>query len=178
MRVLGIDPGTWRMGYGAVEERNGEQSAIECGVLSPRGSPPIEQRLVYLHESLLTLIDRLKPDTVAVEEPFVSLAIGGNMKTAVAIGQAQAVALMAATERKLPIARYTPTQVKQTITGYGAGAKEQVAVMVQMLLRMPSLPSPLDATDALAIALCHLRERDVNSMVIDTPAPKRRKAAR
>ena len=178
MRVIGIDPGTWRMGYGVVDARDGEQAAVECGVLSPKGSPPIEARLLYLYTTLLETIDRLAPDTMAVEEPFVSQAIAGNAKTAVAIGQAQAVALMAAAARDVPVARYTPAQVKQTITGFGAGSKEQVAIMVQMLLHMSSLPSPLDATDALAIALCHLRERSVESMVIQAPTKRRTSRSR
>ena len=170
MRVLGVDPGTWRMGYGALEERDGEVTALEYGVLRPRGTLPLEQRLLHLYEALRQVVARLRPDQVAVEEPFVSRGEEGNMRTAVAVGQAQAVALMAAAAAGAPVHRYPPASVKQAIANYGGGTKEQVAAMVQMLLRLPEPPQPLDAADALAVALCHLRERAVEALVVERPS--------
>jgi len=145
------------MGYGLLQ---GESQAIEYGVLTASGHWPLGRRLWRLHQQLVVLLTRLEPAEIAVEEPFLAL----NARTAFALGQAQAVALMAAAARDLPVFRYPPTQVKLSVTGYGAGGKAQVQEMVRLQLSLrDSSPSP-DAFDALAVALCHFRQREVATL--------------
>ncbi len=155
MRVLGIDPGTLNMGYGIVEEKGGRSiTMIDCGVISIPQKVPVEQRLCFLHEGLTKIIAEFKPDEVALEEPFVA----GNVRSALAIGRAQAIAILAATQAKLPVYRYLPTQVKQLVTNYGRSSKDQVQQVVKLQLGVAGLPEASDAADALAVAICHLNQ--------------------
>ena len=117
--VLGIDPGTLHMGYGLLV---GESNLVECGVLKSRGGQRLEQRLLHLYKQLKDLLDRLDPIEVAVEQPFV----GRNVRSAFAVGQAQAAVMIAVAALGLPIYGYSPSQVKQVVTGYGAATKEQI----------------------------------------------------
>lgn len=162
MRVLGIDPGTLNMGYGIVEEDSGGSlTMIDCGVISVPQRVPVEQRLCLLYEGLVNLIDKFKPDEVAVEEPFVA----GNVQAAMAIGRAQAVAILAATQAKIQVYRYMPTQVKQMVTNYGRSSKEQVQQVVKLQLGVAGLPAASDAADALAIAICHLNQGHLRNIL-------------
>ena len=154
MIVLGIDPGTVTMGYGAVEERDGDIALVDFGALTCSARSPIGERLSYLYHELLTVISRCKPDAVAIEQPFLSK----NVKTALAVGRAQAVAILAAAERGIPTYEYTPAQVKQRVANYGASSKEQIQEMVRLQLGLDEVPQPSDASDALAVAICHLHE--------------------
>ena len=154
MRVLGIDPGTVVMGYGVVDSEDDAVTAIDYGTLTPPQRSPIGERLSYLYTGLLKIISRYQPAAVAVEQPFVAK----NVKSALAVGRAQAIAILAAANRKIPSFEYTPAQVKQFITNYGASSKEQIQEMVKLQLGLSEIPQPSDAADALAIALCHLQQ--------------------
>ena len=161
MRVLGIDPGTLHMGYGVIEERGGNIAMISCGVISAPQKLPVEQRLCLLYEGLVKVIAEFRPVEAAVEEPFVA----GNARSALAIGRAQAVAILAAAQAKLPVSRYMPTQVKQLVTSYGRSGKDQVRKVVMLQLGVSGLPEASDASDALAVAICHLNQGHLNRVI-------------
>ena len=161
MRVLGIDPGTVRMGYALLLD---EPLAVEeYGALSQPRSLSLPMRLHRLHQDLVVLVERLSPDEMALEEPFVSQ--DKNPRTGIAVGQAQAVALLVAAASDLLIRTYAPATVKQAVTGYGAGSKEQVQEMIRLQLGLDHVPQPDDASDALAVALCHLRTQQTERLV-------------
>jgi len=157
MRILGIDPGTVAMGYGLVEEDGERLTMLDFGVITASSRSPLSDRLYKLHKELLELVSLHQPDEVAIEEPFVAR----NVRSALAIGRAQAVAMLAAADNCIPIFTYTPTQVKRSVADYGVSGKEQVQKMVQLHLGLSQIPQPYDAADALAVALCHLRERHI-----------------
>ena len=154
MRILGIDPGTVTMGYGVIEDRDDEIALVDCGALNSPARSPIGERLSYLYNGLVEIISRCQPDAVAVEQPFMAK----NVRSALAVGKAQAVAILAAANRQIPTYEYTPTQVKQRVADYGASPKEQIQEMVRLQLGLTEVPQPSDAADALAVAICHLRE--------------------
>jgi len=167
-RIIGIDPGTIRMGYGLVENRTPTPSYVTCGSILGGRSLSLEQRLWKIYQGLLLVIDEFKPDSMAIEEPFVPVIAKSDgqyktsVKSALAVGQAQAIALLVAASKNIPIFRYTPTQVKSTVTEYGRGSKEQVREVVCWMLGLGTTPESLDASDALAVALCHINRQ--NSM--------------
>jgi crossover junction endodeoxyribonuclease RuvC len=161
MRVLGIDPGTLNLGYGVVDEDSNGMAMVACGVLSLPSKIPVERRLSSLYKKLCEVVVRYRPDEVAIEEPFVA----GNARSALAIGRAQAIAILAAANVNLPIFRYMPTQVKQQVTTYGGSDKEQVQEMVRLQLRLTQTPQPSDAADALAVAICHLHQKHVERLL-------------
>lgn len=154
MRVLGIDPGTLVLGYGIVDEGEEGLTLVDCGVLSLPARVSVEKRLSFLYQKLTELITQHQPDDVAIEEPFVAR----NVRSALAVGRAQAIAMLAAANQGLPVYYYAPTQVKQQVTNYGVSSKEQVQEMVKIQLGLSQFSFPEDATDALAVALCHLRK--------------------
>jgi crossover junction endodeoxyribonuclease RuvC len=158
--VLGIDPGVSRCGYGVVERtRAGSDGlrAVACGVLTTPVTDPLPDRLASLARELRALLDEYRPTAVVVERVFFQT----NVRTAMSVGQASGLALAAAAEAGCEVAQYTANEVKQAVTGYGAASKEQVARMVQSLLGLPMVPKPVDAADALALALTHLAVRPV-----------------
>ena len=155
-RILGIDPGTLRTGYAVLQEEAGEVSVLAVGVLAPAARLPLGGRLHEIYMGLLELIGRWVPTEVAVEEPFVAK----NARTAMAVGQAQGTALMAAAARGIDSVRYPPRQVKSAVTGYGGSGKEQVQLALQVQLDINGSTIQEDAADALAVALCHVRTRD------------------
>ena len=161
MRILGIDPGTIAMGYGVIESKDDEVTLIDCGVLTASGRSPIGERLSYLYNQLLEIVSRYQPDVVAIEQPFLAK----NVKSALAIGRAQAVAILAATNKGIPSYEYTPTRIKQSVAGYGASPKEQIQEMVRLQLGLSQVPQPNDAADALAVALCHLSEIHLSDLL-------------
>ncbi len=162
MRVLGIDPGTYKMGLGVVETEGGEFFASSYTVLTSKRNAPLSNRLHQMFSGLLAFINDTNPTVVAIEEPFA----GKNIRSALAIGQAQAVALMAAGQHKLPVTGYAPTQIKQAVTDYGHSTKDQVAEMVKILLNLQETPNSLDVTDALAVAICHVNSTNIQNLVI------------
>jgi crossover junction endodeoxyribonuclease RuvC len=161
MRVLGIDPGTLNVGYGVVDEDAGEMAMVDCGVVSLSSKVPVEQRLSSLYKKLVEIVARHQPDEVAIEEPFVA----GNVRSALAIGRAQAIAMLAAANKNLPVFRYLPTQVKQQVTDYGGSSKEQVQEMVRLQLGLAEPPQSSDAADALAVAICHLHQKHIEILL-------------
>ncbi len=161
MRVLGIDPGTLNLGYGVVDEDAGEMAMVDCGVVSLSSKIPVEQRLSSLYKKLVEIVARHQPDEVAIEEPFVA----DNRRSALAVGRAQAIAILAAANKNLPVFRYLPTQVKQQVTDYGGSGKEQVQEMVRLQLGLAERPEPSDAADALAVAICHLHQKHIEILL-------------
>jgi crossover junction endodeoxyribonuclease RuvC len=161
MRVLGIDPGTIVMGYGIIESLNNEVNSVTYGVLRTPGRSPIGERLSYLYSHLLELIVKYQPEVMAIEQPFVAK----NAKSAFAIGRAQAVAILAASNSRIPFFEYTPAEIKQRVSNYGASDKEQVQQMVTLQLGLQEIPSPSDAADALAAALCYLQAKHLEDIL-------------
>jgi crossover junction endodeoxyribonuclease RuvC len=150
--VLGIDPGVSRCGYGAVAEQGGVLSALTCGVIRTPTSMPLPERLAALEAELEALMVEVGPVAVAVERVFFQV----NVRTAMSVGQASGLALAVAARAGVAVCQYTPNEVKQAVAGYGAAPKAQVQDMVARLLRLPEVPRPPDAADALALAICHL----------------------
>lgn len=150
--VLGIDPGTAIVGYAVVMARGSNLSLLACDVITTPAKRPLAQRLQIIYEALSTLITTYKPQEAAIEELFFAK----NARTAMTVGQARGVAMLALANGGLPIGEYTPKQVKQAVTGYGGADKYQVGEMVRMLLKLTATPKPDDAADAAAIAICHL----------------------
>jgi crossover junction endodeoxyribonuclease RuvC len=161
MKILGIDPGTRIMGYGIIEADDDEIALVNFGVLIPDKSDSNSERLHDLHQGLLKVIRRFQPEAVAVEQPFISK----NVRSAMAIGRAQAIALLAAASENIPAFEYTPTQIKQRVADYGASSKEQIQEMVRLQLGLETIPEPDDAADALAVAICHVREIHLNNIL-------------
>ena len=151
MITLGIDPGTAILGYGVVagDDRPG---VVAYGVLRTPSDEPMPARLVRLYDGVRAVIAEHRPDVMAVEQ----LLFGRNVTTAIAVGQARGVVLLAAAQAGLPVFEYKPAQVKEAVAGYGKADKPQMQEMVRMLLDLPALPHPDDAADALAIAICHV----------------------
>ena len=161
MRVLGVDPGTVKMGIGIVDSDAGDLRCHYYGMISPKKSDPIEMRLAQLFNSIEEIIINNSPTFVAVEEPFVSQ----NPRTAIAIGQAQAVVLVAASRHGIPVARYAPQEIKKSVTDYGHSSKKQVEDMVKILLNENSIEGSDDVTDALAVAICHHNSHWLNNLL-------------
>ena len=161
MRVLGIDPGTWTTGYGFLIAEN-SITVTDWGTIAfkkGRQSPPLEQRLHHIFCHLVDLIEKESPEEVSVEDPFLGRGPRTFPTTAIAIGQAQAAAFMAAARFGLPIHRYSPAEVKLAVTDYGRATKEQVQELLVRQLGLQSSFPQADAADALAAALCHVRRR-------------------
>jgi len=150
MLTLGIDPGTARMGFGLVADGN-DLTVVDFGVIETASSAPMTERLLTLHQAVTRLITTHQPDALAVEQLFFAR----NVTTAIAVGQARGVVLLAAAEAGIPVAEYTPSEVKQAVAGYGKADKPQMQEMVRLILRLDDIPRPDDAADALAIAVCH-----------------------
>jgi crossover junction endodeoxyribonuclease RuvC len=150
--ALGIDPGTAIVGYAVVMARGGELQLLVCDVITTSAKLALAERLQLIYEGLSTIVATYKPQEAAIEELFFAK----NARTAMTVGQARGVAMLALANGGLPIAEYTPKQVKQAITGYGSADKSQVGEMVRILLKLSAIPTPDDAADAAAIAICHL----------------------
>jgi len=152
MLTLGIDPGTATTGFGLITEKNRKLAFLDHGVISTSRKDSSQDRLKVIYQGIKGLLAQYKPKVVSVEKIF----FGKNTKTAIAVGQARGIVLLTAAEMGVPVAEYTPLQVKLAITGYGKADKKQVQAMVKILLELPFVPKPDDAADALAIAICHL----------------------
>ena len=156
MRVLAIDPGTLRMGYGVLDAEPSPE-ADDYGVVALPASMPIENRLYQLHTHILNMIHVFQPDVIAVEDPFVGRGERAFAKSALAIGQAQAAVLIGAASQGVPVYRYAPATVKRSVADYGGATKDQVQQITASVLGLTNIPDS-DAADALAVGLCHLRE--------------------
>lgn len=155
MRIIGIDPGIAITGYALVEESGSDFRCTASGCIRTDKDLPSETRLRKIHEQLLDLISEYKPDALAVEKIFFSK----NVRTAFQVGEARGVIILTAALKDLQLFEYTPLQVKQAVAGYGKAEKVQVQKMVQMLLKLSSIPKVDDEADAMAVALCHLQSR-------------------
>ncbi len=153
MLVIGIDPGTATTGYGLIRERqDGSLEVRDYGVILTPANTPMPERLLQLNENLIELLTLHQPQSGAVEKLFFQR----NVRTALSVGQARGVALLALAQAKVQIAEYSPMEVKQAVVGYGGADKQQVQHMVRALLDLPEIPRPDDAADALAVAICHI----------------------
>jgi crossover junction endodeoxyribonuclease RuvC len=149
--IMGIDPGTTIMGYGVVRVKGSKLEMLDLGILNMTKSKNHAQKLKKIFEGTLELIDKHHPDELAIEAPF----FGKNVQSMLKLGRAQGVAIAAAVYRDLPMVEYSPRKIKQSITGSGASSKEQVAAMLESILKIKNIPKQLDATDGLAAAVCH-----------------------
>jgi crossover junction endodeoxyribonuclease RuvC len=152
MFVVGIDPGLSRCGYGAVRRERDRLQAVAAGVITTPPEDPLPARLAALGDELAALFSELQPDAVVVERVLFQT----NARTAMGVGQASGLALAAAARGGAAVIQYSPNEVKLAVAGYGAATKAQMQAMVQAILRLPRLPEPPDAADALALAICHL----------------------
>ena len=153
MKVLGIDPGTAVLGYGVVESAAGQPARLlECGILETKARDPLPSRLRVIHDGILALLARHRPDAMAVESVFYAR----NARTTMVMSHGRGVVLLAGEEAGVPISEYTPAMVKKAVVGRGGALKPQVGYMVAQLLRLRSAPEPADAADGVAIALTHL----------------------
>jgi crossover junction endodeoxyribonuclease RuvC len=150
--VIGVDPGTQHTGYGVVTEREGQPVALDWGVISPRPSLALPDKLQAIYTALQACLELHRPDTFVVEELFFAK----NVRSAVTLAHARGVALLAAAAMGLQVVAYSPLEIKQAVVGYGRADKRQVQTMVQVLLNLPGPKPAEDAADALAVALCHL----------------------
>ncbi|MFA6309306.1 MAG: crossover junction endodeoxyribonuclease RuvC [Clostridia bacterium] len=151
MIILGIDPGFAITGYGVVKYEVNKFSVIDYGAITTHASKPLCERMLTLFDSLEEVIEKHKPDAISVEELFINK----NLKTALNVGHGRGVAILAAAKSGRAVHEYTPLQVKQAVVGYGRADKNQVQQMVKIILNLESIPKPDDASDALAVAICH-----------------------
>ena len=169
MRVLGVDPGLTRCGLGVVDGRPGRAELVEVGVVRTPANDDLGPRLVALERVFEDWLDRHQPDAVAVERVFAQ----ANVRTVMGTAQAGAVAIVCAARRGLPVALHTPSEVKAAVTGSGRADKDQVGLMVARLLRLPGPPTPADAADALALAICHLWRAPAQARLVAAAAARR-----
>jgi crossover junction endodeoxyribonuclease RuvC len=149
MRIIGVDPGTATTGFGIIDYDRGQYRFVDAGVITTPAGQDMPERLITLHEELTQVIAETKPEHACVELLYFST----NVTTAISVGQASGVILLALAEAGLRIAEFTPMQIKQAVTGYGGAKKPQMQEMVRTLLRLPTIPKPDDAADALAMAI-------------------------
>ena len=173
MRVLGVDPGLTRCGFGVIESGAGRAvTFVDVGVVRSATDLGLEMRLLTIRDELVAVFDRIKPDVVAIERVFAQ----HNVRSVMGTAQVAGVALLLAAERGIPVALHTPSEVKAAVTGYGRADKKQVTTMVAKILGLSELPKPADAADALALAICHVWKGSPVSEV-DTPAQRAWRAA-
>lgn len=151
MRILGIDPGLATIGYAVVDKEINNFDVLEYGIIKTSADKNDTERLKIIHQNIEELIKEFRPEEMAVEELFFNK----NVKTAISVGQARGVILLAGSQAGLKVAEYTPLQIKQAVVGYGRADKNQVQQMVKSLLNLAELPRPDDAADALAVSICH-----------------------
>ena len=152
MRVFGIDPGSQRTGYGCVESDGTRHRVVASGAITTAAHAAFPDKLLAIHQSLTTLLAECEPAVVAIETLFYAT----NVRSALKLGHARGVAVLAAVERGLPVAEYSPAEIKRAVVGYGRAEKHQVQEMIRMLLGLSAVPSPHDVADALAVAICHI----------------------
>ena len=152
MRVFGIDPGSERTGYGCVETDGSRHRVVICGAITAPAQASFPEKLLQIHARLSALLEQCRPDSVAIENLFHSV----NVRSALKLGHARGVAMLAAVEAGVPVLEYTPAEIKRAVVGYGRAEKAQVQQMVKLLLGLKAVPSPHDAADALAVAICHV----------------------
>lgn len=161
MRILGIDPGSETLGWGIVDGNVSKYASVDFGVVKSNSRQSFSKRLANIYMGVAQVIDNFQPDVLSIEEAFYAANVGVALK----LGQVRGVILLLAEQRGLEIAEYAPRLIKQTVVGYGNADKRQVQEMVKLLLKMRSVPSPHDAADALAIAICHMHHAGVRDKI-------------
>jgi crossover junction endodeoxyribonuclease RuvC len=161
MRVLGIDPGSETLGWGVVKKDGNFYRLIDYGTVKSSPKESFSKRLLKIYDDLQVLIERFQPEVISIEEAFYAV----NVKVALKLGQVRGVVLLLAEKNGLEIAEYAPRLVKQTVVGYGNAEKHQIQEMVKILLKLPTIPQPHDAADALAIAICHFHHAAVRDKI-------------
>ncbi|WP_248927375.1 crossover junction endodeoxyribonuclease RuvC [Paenibacillus hamazuiensis] len=161
MRILGIDPGIAIVGFGFIDKQGSRLVPVQYGSIQTEAHTDPALRLKSIYEATLQLIDKYKPDAMSIEKLFFNR----NVTTALTVGQARGVLMLAAVQRGLEIAEYTPLQVKQAIVGYGKAEKRQVQEMVKMFLHLSAVPKPDDVADALAVAICHAHSSTLHQKI-------------
>ena len=160
MRILGIDPGLTKTGFGIIDINNKNLNLVECGIIRPRIKDKLEKRLLTIFEDISEIISRYKPTIICIEEVFY----GKNFKSALLLGQARGSAMVSAASKNINIFEYSAKKIKLSITGNGNAKKEQVRFMVTSILNIKNKDISLDASDALAIALCHFQQFRINEL--------------
>ena len=168
MRIFGIDPGSERTGYGCVETDGRITRLVVCGAVTAAAADPFPQRLARIHRELVRLLTQCAPDCVAIE----SLFHAANVRSALKLGHARGVAMLAAVETGCTVVEYTPAEVKRAVVGYGRAEKHQIQQMIKLLLGLKQPPSPHDAADALAVAICHLHSMPPGARRIPDPGSR------
>jgi crossover junction endodeoxyribonuclease RuvC len=170
VRIFGIDPGSDRTGYGCVDTDGSRHSIVICGAIATTTAATFPDKLLLIHRRLAEILRECRPDCVAIENVFHSI----NVRSALKLGHARGVAMLAAVEAALPVSEYTPAEIKRAVVGHGRAEKAQVQHMVRLLLHLPAAPTPHDAADALAVAICHVHTqrpaRALSSMTAKTSA--------
>jgi crossover junction endodeoxyribonuclease RuvC len=161
VKVFGIDPGSERTGFGCVESDGRQHRLVQCGVIRARVEASFPERLGAIYRTLVSELEACRPDCVAIENLFYAT----NVRTALKLGHARGVAMLAAVECGVPVLEYTPAEIKRAVVGYGRAEKPQVGQMVKLLLRLDAVPTPHDAADALAVAICHVHHSGVIAAV-------------
>ncbi len=161
MRILGIDPGFAIVGYGVIDYEKGKYKTVDYGKITTPAGMDMSLRLKEVYDGIIRLIDMFKPDVLAIEELFFNT----NVKTAIAVGHARGVIVLAAANNGLKINEYTPLQIKQAVVGYGRADKNQVQQMVKMFLGLKEVPKPDDTADALAVAICHANSSSLGGVL-------------
>ena len=167
MKIFGIDPGSERTGYGCIETDGSRHRIVVCGAIKSPALASFPDKLLLIHRRLTVILDECRPDSAAIENLFHSV----NVRSALKLGHARGVAMLAAVEAGVPVFEYTPAEIKRAVVGYGRAEKPQVAQMVKMLLGLDSIPKPHDATDALAVAICHLHNGSLAALKSRPPRP-------
>jgi crossover junction endodeoxyribonuclease RuvC len=166
VKIFGIDPGSARTGYGCVETNGSRHEIVLCGAIVTPAAGSFPDKLLKIHAELTILLEQCRPDAVAIENLFH----GVNARSALKLGHARGVAMLAAVEAGLPVFEYTPAEIKRAVVGNGRAEKHQVQRMVKLLLRLAAAPSPHDAADALAIAICHVHSMLPAALAAPGPA--------
>jgi len=164
LRIIGIDPGIARTGFGVIDFISGQLTLLEYGCIQTPASLPAPVRLQQIYNKLQEILNRHKPSQFAIEELFFNK----NSRTALAVGEGRGVAILTAASANLPVCEYTPLQIKQAVTGYGRSTKQQVRYMVKAILKLKELPNPDDIADALAVAICHAYMATKNQLINHT----------
>ena len=172
MRVFGIDPGSERTGYGCIETDGSRHRMVVCGAISSPALMPFPDKLHRIHSQLTILLATCRPACVAIENVFYSV----NARSALKLGHARGVAMLAAVEAGVPVFEYTPAEIKRAVVGYGRADKPQVQQMIKLLLGLAEVPSPHDAADALAVAICHVHAQPPAGRVLGAVQPTRSRA--
>lgn len=160
MRILGIDPGTAICGFCFLDYKGNKFSVLDYGVVRTPAHTPLDERLIHIFDELTRMIEVYQPDQMAVEDLFFN----NNAKTALSVGHARGVIILAGAKKGLEVSSYTPLQVKQSVVGYGRAEKKQVQEMVKIILNLKEIPTPDDAADAVAVAICHAHSYKIGSL--------------